>query len=163
MAHVVRQDPEAQLTIVGDGLYEDASNRINDLHEMVAELGLAQHIFFVGRKPHPEVARLMQESSVFVLPSRRETFGKVLVEALACGTPVVATRCGGPEDIVTDEVGVLVQPEDATALAEGVLSVLNAQQAYEPARLAAYAAARFSWSKVAGQMVALYHDAVSGF
>ena len=59
----------------------------------------------------------MRESAVLVLPSRRESFGSVLVEALACGTPVVATSCGGPEDIVTDAVGRLVPVENAEALA----------------------------------------------
>jgi len=55
-----------------------------------------------------------------VLPSRYETFGVALVEAMATGLPAVATRCGGPEDIVTDQTGQLVPPDDPDALAEAL-------------------------------------------
>jgi glycosyltransferase involved in cell wall biosynthesis len=100
----------------------------------------------------------MRQSAVLVLPSRRETFGSVLVEALACGTPVVASRCGGPEDIVTPEVGRLVEPEDEHALAAAIEQVLDDAAAYEPVRLREYALEHFAWPRIAGRIAELYGE-----
>src|SRR6267143_570436 len=104
---------------------------------MVIKLGLESQIEFVGKKSNAELLRYLQESALLVLPSRRETLGTVLIEALACGTPVVATRCGGPEDIVTDEVGVLVPTEDPEALARGIQTVLERRKGFNPSKLRA--------------------------
>jgi glycosyltransferase involved in cell wall biosynthesis len=102
----------------------------------------------------------MRKSALLVLPSRAESFGAVLVEALACGTPVVATRCGGPEDIVSDEVGTLVPPEDENALAEGIGRILQRRGMYNPERLRTYALERFSWERVANDTVNVYQQAL---
>jgi glycosyltransferase involved in cell wall biosynthesis len=67
-----------------------------------------------------------------VLPSRYETFGVALVEAMATGLPVVATRCGGPEDIVTEETGRLVPATDPDALAEALRTLRTDWTAYDP-------------------------------
>ena len=80
----------------------------------------------------------------------------VLVEALACGTPVVATRCGGPEDIVDENVGVLVEPESVDALAEGIAHVLDHPTAYPPEALRAHALSRFGAPVVAEGIVGVY-------
>jgi glycosyltransferase involved in cell wall biosynthesis len=105
----------------------------------------------------------MRQSALLVLPSRAESFGAVLVEALACGTPVLATRCGGPEDIVTETVGLLVSVNNAAALAEGMERILSRRQRYCPARLRAYALERFSWEQIAEETVNLYHETVAGY
>ena len=67
---------------------------------------------------------LFRSADAFVLPSRHESFGVVCIEALATGLPVLATRCGGPEDIVDDTNGVLVPIENSHALAEGLERVM---------------------------------------
>ena len=92
--------------------------------------------------------------------SRRESFGVVLAEALACGTPVVATDCGGPADIVTDEVGALVPLEDPEALAAGIERVLDRTGEYDPAKLRAYALDRFGARRVGARIVELYREAL---
>jgi glycosyltransferase involved in cell wall biosynthesis len=104
----------------------------------------------------------MQESAVLVLPSRHESLGMVLVEALACGTPVVATRCGGPEDIVDDDVGLLVPPEDPAALADGLAQTLGALDRYEPAVLRERTLARFGSRAISERLSALYREALAG-
>jgi glycosyltransferase involved in cell wall biosynthesis len=115
---------------------------------------------FAGPQPAPEVARIMQESTLLVLPSRRESFGSVLAEALGCGIPVVATRCGGPEDIVTEQVGALAEPENPPALAAAIACVLDNRARYPAAGLSAYAHRHFAWSTVAAQTYALYQEAL---
>jgi glycosyltransferase involved in cell wall biosynthesis len=120
-------------------------------------------VSFVGKKSPDELAIIMQHSAVLVLPSRAESFGMVLVEALACGTPVVATRCGGPEDIVDDRVGVLVPPEDPEALANGIEHVLTHAEDYDPAALRAYALGKFGLDSVGERLEQVYCDAVARF
>ena len=102
----------------------------------------------------------MAESAVVVLPSRAESFGAVLVEALACGTPVVATRCGGPEDIVTPEVGELVPVGDPDALATALGDALRESGRRDPARLRAYALEHFGWDSIVDRIHEIYRQAV---
>ncbi|WP_218081763.1 glycosyltransferase [Anthocerotibacter panamensis] len=122
----------------------------------------AEQVTFIGPRSPAQVAQLMRESALLVLPSRRESFGAVLVEALACGTPVVATRCGGPEDIIAEGLGLLVPPADPTALAEGIATLLNERSHYDSRHLSSYAQARYSWEHVAQQTVELYQEALTG-
>lgn len=90
------------LDIVGDG-----PNRA-EYETLASKLGLDGIVYFHGLKTKREVAEFMRRADVFVLPSLVETFGVVFIEALACGKPVIATKIGGPSEIVTPEVGLLV-------------------------------------------------------
>jgi glycosyltransferase involved in cell wall biosynthesis len=151
--------PGLQLTIVGGSFYPNWRPEEERIRRLAQELGLGPRVAFVGIQPEKQVAQLMRRSAVVVLPSRRESFGAVLVEALACGTPVVATRCGGPEDVVTDAVGRLVPLEDPEALASAIDDVLGAAGRYDARALRAYALQHFSWERVAGRTVGSYQEA----
>ena len=150
------------LVLVGESYFKNYQREYDRLRQMAEELHLGSRVNFVGKRRPPELVRSIQESAVLVLPSRAESFGMVLVEAMACGTPVVATRCGGPEDIVTKEVGILVPPEDAQALAEGIAQVLDRRSDYDPAKSRAYALERFSLESVGQRLQGLYAEALSG-
>jgi teichuronic acid biosynthesis glycosyltransferase TuaC len=160
MRLLVSRGTPANLLLVGGTFYQSYRREYDRLVQMAQELGLAGHVHFGGEKPLPDLVRHMQESSLLVLPSRAESFGAVLVEALACGTPVVATRCGGPEEIVTDEVGLLVPPENPVALAAAIEQILRQPTRYDPAKLRAYALERFSWDRIAREYVDLYREAI---
>lgn len=159
---LVRHRPTAKLVLVGGFHYRNTRLQAERIQQMAHDLGLDHHVEFVGMKTAPEVSRYMAESAVLVLPSRRESFGSVLVEALACGTPVVATRCGGPEDIVNDHVGRLVPTDNAEVLTEAMADILDHPQHFLPEQLRAYALERFGWERVVAQNVEAYQDAVSG-
>ncbi|HZF78280.1 MAG TPA: glycosyltransferase [Rubrivivax sp.] len=90
------------------------------LQAQCAQLGLGQRVRFIGALRPDQVPQQHAASDAFVLASFEETFGVVLVEALMSGRPVVATRCGGPEDIVHEGNGWLVPPGDPAALAEAM-------------------------------------------
>ena len=160
MARLAERGTAARLLLVGGSFYRDTRLQEDRLRERAASLGLGDRVRFVGRLLPAEVARLMAESAVVVLPSRAESFGAVLVEALACGTPVVATRCGGPEDIVTEEVGELVPVGDAEALAEAIARVLGDPGRYDRDRLRRYALSRFGWDGIVDRVHEVYLDAV---
>jgi glycosyltransferase involved in cell wall biosynthesis len=147
-----RRGSPARLVVAGGALYRNTRRQEKGLQALSSELGLDGQVRFLGRVPHEEVARLMAESAVVVLPSRAESFGATLVEALACGTPVVATKCGGPEDIVVDSVGRLVPVADVDALADAIDDVLDHPDRYDGATLREYAITRFSWDGVVSRV-----------
>ncbi len=106
--------PAVSLTLVGSGPEEDSLRRLS------RQLGLDDIVRFAGYSSDP--ARHFGSADCFVLPSRWEGFGLVLVEALQFGLPLLATNCEfGPADVVTDpRIGELVPPENVAALAEGL-------------------------------------------
>ena len=132
-----------------------------ELHEMAKKLGVENNVEFVGIKTPLEVAKYMRESALLVLPSRAETFGAVLIEALACGTPVVATRCGGTEDIVNDSVGKLVPKENAEALADAIVEVAAQRHNFNSVELRDYALTNFAWEQIARKTIDLYSKAIN--
>ena len=151
----LRADGRAvRLVLAGGGNYRRTLQQAAELRRYATELELDDTVEFLGQVSPMEIARLMRESAVIVLPSRAESFGAVLVEALASGTPVVATRCGGPEDIVDPTVGELVPAGDARALAAALDSVLR--RSFDPAELRASALERFSWHSIVDRVVSCY-------
>jgi glycosyltransferase involved in cell wall biosynthesis len=91
-----------KLTIVGDG------PEYERLKGLIKKLNMENQIFLYGKASRDEVKTLLQKTDAFVLSSRYETFGIVMIEAMACGLPVIATKCGGAESIVTsNKVGLL--------------------------------------------------------
>ena len=102
------------LKIIGDGPLR------KKLEEMSRELHIADQVVFTGRLSRAEVAAQLAECDLFVLASDFETFGVVYIEALACGLPVIGTRNGGAEDIITEDVGCLVDINNQEQLAEAM-------------------------------------------
>ena len=100
----------------------------------------------------------MRQSDLFILASMLETFSAASIEALASGTPVLATRCGGPEEFISAEVGRLVPPGDSRALFFALDEMLNNLTSFNPARLAQYAAERFSYQRVGAQFDSIYAE-----
>lgn len=147
-----------RVLFVGGSFYRNTRLQEEKLRALAARLELGDRVAFLGRRLPGEVAALMAESAVVVLPSRAESFGAVLVEALACGTPVVATRCGGPEDIVTPDVGVLVPVDDVQALANALTAVLDDGERYRPESLRESAVRDFGWPSLVERILDVYED-----
>ncbi|HWP49024.1 MAG TPA: glycosyltransferase [Candidatus Limnocylindrales bacterium] len=163
MPQVVRHRPEAKLVLVGGSIYRNTQLQEQRLRQMAHDLGLEGHVEFIGPKLPMEVSQYMRESAVLVLPSRLEAFGSVIVEALACGTPVIATRSGGPEDIINEKVGLLVPKEDSEALASAIIQVLERRDEYDAQALRDYTLKNFSWQGIARQTVDVYKEAMNHF
>jgi len=140
-----------RLTIVGDGELR------KECEQLASELGIAAKCRFLGAVSPDELAREMVNCDLFVLPSRAETFGIVAAEAMAVGRPVVATRCGGPEDILTPETGLLVPVDDPVALADAIARVCGNLDAYRPEEISEYAGRRFGHAAVTARLAEIYH------
>lgn len=111
--------PGISAVFVGTGTMRDA------LAARSATLGLADRVRFAGRLPPDEVALWMSAADVLCLPSRREGCPNVVLEALASGRPVVAAAVGGVPELITDANGVMVDPENAQALADGLVRAIT--------------------------------------
>ena len=144
------------LTVIGDGPEEDA------LRTLAGQLELTGAVRFVGRLTRPEMAELYKDHDAFVLASRAETFGVVYVEAMAAGLPVIATRCGGPEDFVDASNGILAAPGDADALADAMAQMIRTRSGYDTAAISAAAGERFSPGVIADKLTQVYADVLEG-
>lgn len=144
-----------ELLIVGAGADEAAFQRL------AGEIGVADRVRFVGRVKQDELARYFGAADISVLASLREGWPNVLLESMACGTPVVATDVGGvPEIITKPETGRIMKDRSPEALADAVGSL----QANPPARDAVRAyALGFGWAATARAQADLYAGVVWGF
>lgn len=145
-----------RLTILGDGPDRQA------LADQARALGVSERVSLPGflAQPYPWMA----DADLFVLSSRWEGFGHVIAEAMALGTPVLATRCpSGPDEIMTDGVdGMLCEPGSARALARALRALVTDGPLRERfARAAAQSVARFDVSEIVPQYERLFADAIS--
>ncbi len=110
--------------------------------------GVADAVTFAGYQTREALVKLYQQAALFVLPSLQEGLGISMLEALACGLPVVSTRCGGPESVIVDGVtGRLVANGDEQAFADAILSLLDHPQQLEAMRYECAAFARGIFSR----------------
>jgi glycosyltransferase involved in cell wall biosynthesis len=154
---VLERVPGARLALVGDGPLRE------ELHARATELGLDEEPRFAFLPFAPPAARHLRAMDVYVLPSAWEAFPIGVLEALACGTPQVATDVGGTGEAVVPETGVLVPPRDAAALAAAVADLLG--DAERRARMSQASrerhAERFGVERMVAETAALYRDVLS--
>lgn len=150
---VLEAIPEARLAIVGDGPSREAL----ETHFVGTKTN------FVGYLQGLELASAFASADAFVFPSRTETLGLVLLEAMAAGCPVVAARSGGIPDIVTDGVnGYLFEPDDPDGAINATKSLLSATKIREKLRQNARSEAeQWGWAAATSQLQEYYHSVVS--
>ncbi len=118
--NLIEKYPSLRIVMTGEGSYRE------DIMKDFFERGLDRNIDYLGVVPNADVPSVIDQSRVFLYPSRREPFGLSIVEAMACEVPVVAGDVFGPREIITDNVdGVLVDPEEFDILVDSILALLN--------------------------------------
>jgi glycosyltransferase involved in cell wall biosynthesis len=143
------------LTIVGDGPNRAA------LEQKTQRLGLSDCVTFRGQLDRESVRSALWNAHAFVLPSHEETFGVVLLEAMATGIPVVATACGGPEDIVAEDTGLLVPTDDVDALAGALQILADRWASFDPREIRARTLEQYGPEPFVRRTRLLYQRAIS--
>lgn len=155
LAQVRARRGDWRLEIVGDGPARPG------YEQLAADLGLAPLVTFHGQLRAPEVAEQMRRCAFLVLPSAVETFGVVLIEALASGRPVIATANGGAAEFIGPDQGLIVPPGDAAALAAAIERMLDHSAEYPPDRLSTYAREHFGYLAVGARLDRIYREALA--
>lgn len=151
---MTRLDPGLRLVICGEGPQRGS------LRRLAARLGIEGRVELPGWVEEPRKLGLIAASTAFVHPSRFEAFGLAPLEALALGTPVIATRVGGLPELVGD-AGLLVPPEDPDALAEAIRRVIgDASLRASLQRRALERARGYSWDRIADGLLGVYEEAL---
>jgi D-inositol-3-phosphate glycosyltransferase len=159
---------EPKLVFIG-GLIStgiDGNDMDEDLRELAAcaeRLGVDQHVLFRGSQPRERLPLYYSAVDLCVVPSRYESFGLVAVEAMACGTPIVASRVGGLQFTIRDgESGLLVPHSDPIALADALNRVLVDEKLGARLRSGARRAAiRYSWQMVTSSVIDVYQRLIN--
>lgn len=157
-----QSEPDAplRLVIVGGSEPGQLDGEEHDrIEQMVHNLGLGEHTVFAGRVGHDRLPLYYTAADVCVIPSHYEPFGLVAIEAMACGTPVVASDVGGLKfTVVPGETGLLVPPQNEAAFADAIDRILTDDLWARKLRRQASARVQqnFSWTGVAIQLSDLY-------
>jgi len=146
--------PRVLTLIIGDGELREV------LKAQTKKLGL-KGIYFMGHQSQMDVAKIFNIADISIVPSRVEPFGLVALEAMACGTSVVTTNEGGLPDFVNEHVGVLVEVDNAQALAAAIISEISlGAKKHKGPYAANYALKHFSWGEKVDQMIELYDEII---
>lgn len=140
------------LHIAGDGPERD------NLQNIINQYGIDNKVKLLGQKTRPELYDLMKKASAFVLASRSETFGLVYIEAMLSGLPVIATSCGGPEEFVNDDNGILISVDDIDSLAEALIIMRQNISKYNREKISRECNERFSPQSIANEIVRRYSE-----
>jgi glycosyltransferase involved in cell wall biosynthesis len=158
-ALVLRHDPTAIFVLIGDGPCR------HDLEKLVARLNLTDRFHFIHKPTFNCLLQYYRSAFVYVLPSYYEGLPTVVLEAMACGVPVVGTKVGGIKEVVEDdETGILVPPKDPESLGKAILNVLSDSTLRNRMGRASRTRVeeKYSWERIADKFLACYEEAISG-
>lgn len=145
----------ARIDIIGKG------RLMETLQQQAHSLGIAEQCTFHGYIPREDLPDILQKSHVIVSASSVDTFPNTLLEAMAMGKPVIATRAGGPEYIVNEQTGLLVDYGDVAGLGQALADIRVHYDRYDPQAIRAYCVARFSVATIMRQYEAAYTAAIN--
>jgi phosphatidylinositol alpha-mannosyltransferase len=157
MPAVLDDHPESTLVMVGSG------PQMDDCVRLAAQLGIAERVRFEGRVTRADLPRYYAGATVFVSPATSgESFGIVLLEALAAGTPVVASAIRGYDEVVRAGEGLLVPPGQPSVLAAAIARLLSTPDLRaQLARAGSRRAGEFAWPTIARRTVRVYERALT--
>ncbi len=152
---LVQRFPDAHLVLGGDGLQREA------YQELASSLGIKEHVQWLGTLNRQQAVSQLQNCDAFVLPSFHENLPLVLLEASACGKPLIGTYCGGSESIINDKNGLVVEPGDIDALHNAMEDMYLNYQRYDAEEIRKDFMKLYSRPVVCKQIMNLYQEVIT--
>lgn len=146
---------DVTLCIFGDGIERE------NLQKQIIANHLADRVQLFGRAERNVLAQALSESDCFVLASHAETFGVAYIEAMAVGLPVIATKCGGPEDFVTEKCGMLIEKDNINSLTSALAMMREKKGSYNSEQIRRDVLEQFSPQAVASKLLSVYDSLLS--
>ncbi|WP_162622205.1 glycosyltransferase, partial [Acinetobacter baumannii] len=129
-----------------------------ELEKLVEKLNIKEKVIFLGLLNRDDVINEINTSSALLVASDIETFIVVLVEALALGKPVISTKCGGPQSIISPEVGYLVEKDNIDQYIEAMLKIYhNKESLFMAHNIRKYCIDHFSEAAVVNRLINIYN------
>lgn len=158
VANVYKQHQNIEYHIIGDGADKQM------LTAFAKEVqGINNYVIFHGRQPNGYVYNLLKQVNFVVINSNYETFSVVAAEALANGKPVIATLCGGPEEFITQECGILIEPNNSKQLEAAIIKMIEMHPQYNPIYLNQYITQKLNYQTVGKQLYEIYKPLIKNF
>lgn len=161
-AHDIRRRrADVQVLIVGGGVDTDDPHERQErerLHALMRTLDIAEHVQFIDAQPQEKLAHYYAAADVVVMPSHYESFGMVVLEAMACGTPVVASHVGGlASTVLPGQTGFLAPVGDVQAFARSVEQLIGDPELWQSMSEAAYLRSQaYTWPRIMKRTLQLY-------
>lgn len=140
------------LEIIGDG------SQYEQLQYQIEKANLKSQIKLWGKLKRSEIAQIMKQCNVFVLASETETFGLAYIEAIASGLPVIATACGGPEDFVKKQNGILIPVNNIEELTKALLQIYHDIDNFNNKKISEQCKSDFSPEIIAKRLTKIYQE-----
>ncbi|MCX6275908.1 MAG: glycosyltransferase [Bacteroidetes bacterium] len=151
IAEISKTNKQIEFHIIGHGkdemMLKDLARSLNVFDEVV---------FFHGVKTNEEVFQYLYASQFLVMNSNYETFSLICIEAMGCGIPVIATRCGGPDEFINKENGILIEPGKLDELRHAIERMIIGYKSYDSSNLVRFATTRFSAEETGKKMDEIY-------
>ena len=155
---VCQQNKNIEYHIIGDGSDMAMLKSLSDSLQMTDKF-----IFFHGRQDNEYVYEYMKEIDFVVINSNYETFSVAATEALVNGKPVITTICGGPEEFVTEDCGILIEKGNHLQLEEALVKMISTFKNYDPYKLNKYISEKFNYTVIGKQFYNIYKPIITRF
>lgn len=150
----INDDPNLLTLIVGDGELRE------ELEAKTRELNL-KNVHFLGNLPQEELNKIYNIVDCSIVPSRKEAFGLVAAEALACGSPVIASNIGGLTSIVTDDVGMIFDVNNSKELAKDIKDITSKKVVFDRKRISKEIINKYSQDSIIKEVEDIYNEALN--
>ena len=147
---LVEKYPNYILTIVGEG------EEFNVINEYINSNNLNDKVILKGTLTKPQIAEVLNKSSFFVFPSRHETFGLVVAEALSCGLPVICTNQTAPKEFINEQNGILVHPDSVEEMVNAMEEMIKNRTQYDAVQIRQQIEERFGLDSFGKKLIEIY-------
>lgn len=149
-SNVFNNKSNTKLIIIGDGEEKERLLKLSN------ELNINDNVEFVGAVLREQLHKYLESSSVFVLPSKYETFGVAYIEAMSCGLPIITTKCGGPEDFYNEYLGYMIEEANVKCLEEAMLKMITNYGQFNRSNISRYIKESFSEEVIVHRLNEVY-------